>query len=100
MELAPVPRREFMAKFERHEPLIQDHTSVICAKYCTRKYFYQIVLGFVPRTTAPYFAFGGAYHKFREHLEREYVDNIGKDMKPDDAALLAFPIALKIAVDS
>jgi len=33
-------------------------------------------------------------------LEREYVDNIGKDMKPDDAALLAFPIALKIAVDS
>lgn len=71
----------FMPEFERMEPLILDHTAVINAKQCLRKYFFAIVLGCQPRgTPAPYFAFGSAYHKFREVLEES------KDFK---TALLA-----------
>lgn len=69
----PKPYR-FMAEFERMEPLVLDHTAVIQAKSCLRKYFFGIVLGMNPRgPTAPYFSFGSAYHKFREVLELEYM---------------------------
>jgi hypothetical protein len=61
---------KFFPEFERMEPLILDHTAMIAAKACLRKYFFQIVLGATPRgEVAPYFAFGSAYHKFREVLE-------------------------------
>ena len=63
-----------MPQFERHEPLILDHTAVINAKACLRKYFFAIVLGMNPKgPQAPYFAFGSAYHKFREVLEEEFM---------------------------
>lgn len=56
------------------EPLILDHTAVIQAKACLRKYFFGIVLGMNPRGPQPmYFSFGSAYHKFREVLEQEYM---------------------------
>lgn len=61
---------KFMPEFERMEPLILDHTAIINMKACLRKYFFSIVLGMNPRgDPMPYFAFGSAYHKFREVLE-------------------------------
>lgn len=69
MEIREHPTKVFMGKFERFEPLILDHTAISAAKHCKRAYFFQIVLGRVPKITQPYFAFGSAYHKFREHLE-------------------------------
>ena len=69
MEIRPHPKREFMSRYERFEPLILDHTAISTAKHCKRSYFFQIVLGRVPKVTPVYFAFGSAYHKFREHLE-------------------------------
>lgn len=72
MQLREHPKPyKFFATFERMEPLILDHTAMIAWKECKRKYFFQIVLGSVPRgETAPYFIFGAAYHKFREVLEQ------------------------------
>lgn len=67
--LTPITKR-FMTKYERHEPKVRDNTSIITAKTCLRKYFLQIVLGFRPKVTPQYFAFGSAYHKFREVLEK------------------------------
>ena len=59
----------FMAKYKRYEPLIHDHTSMKVAKKCLRQYFYQIVLAKIPKEDATHFAWGRAYHKFREVLE-------------------------------
>ena len=75
MELRTHPKPyRFMTEFERMEPLILDHTAMIQAKACLRKYFFGIVLGMNPRgPEAPYFSFGSAYHKFREVLELEYM---------------------------
>lgn len=72
MDLEPVPKREFMAKYERYEPLVKDSTAFMALKTCARKYFYQIVLGRTANDTAIYFAWGSAYHKFRQVLEQEY----------------------------
>lgn len=76
MDLRPHPTPyTFMAEFERMEPLILDHTAVIQAKACLRKYFFNIVLGMNPRgPSAIYFSFGSAYHKFREVLELGFMD--------------------------
>lgn len=64
---------QFMPEFQRMEPLILDHTAIIQAKTCLRKYFFSIVLGMNPRgPSALYFSFGSAYHKFREVLEIEH----------------------------
>ncbi len=61
---------KFFAEFERMEPMVLDHTAIIAAKECMRKYFFQIVLGSRGRgPEQPYFGFGSAYHKFREVLE-------------------------------
>lgn len=65
---------KFFPSYERVEPLILDHTAMIVAKQCLRKYFFQIVLGSVSRgVQPPYFSFGSAYHKFREVLELEWM---------------------------
>lgn len=74
MEFRPhVKPYKFFPDYERMEPLILDHTAIITAKQCLRKYFFQIVLGSVGRGQQPiYFAFGSAYHKFREVLEISY----------------------------
>lgn len=70
MEIIKAPLKRFMTKYERYEPAVRDHTSLITAKTCKRKYFLKIVLGFRPKQTPSYFAFGSAYHKFREVLEK------------------------------
>jgi hypothetical protein len=71
MEVYKPSRRTFLPTLERTEPVLIDHTALYCAKSCPRKYFFQIVLGRSPKATAPYFAFGSAYHKFREILETQ-----------------------------
>lgn len=70
MEIIQAPVKKFMAKYERYEPKIRDHTAIITAKTCLRKYFLAIVLGFRPKQTKEYFAFGAAYHHFREILQK------------------------------
>ena len=98
MELESVPKKEFMAKYDRYEPLIKDSTQIVTAKTCKRKYFYQIVLGRVPNDSAIYFTWGSAYHKFREILEREY--GFGHDRPKfydEEKALVALQKAIEIA---
>lgn len=84
--------KRFMVKFPRYEPTIRDHTAVNTFMTCPRKYFYRIVLGFKSRGDAPYFAWGSAYHKFREVLEATYGygDNAPRvfDIKLSEKALL------------
>lgn len=74
MDTQPHPKenRQFMVRFERYEPVILDHTAIITAKKCLRMYFYQIVLGRVTPDEAIYFAWGNAYHKFRNMLTLNY----------------------------
>lgn len=62
--------KNFMGAFKRYEPVIMDSTAMMTYKACPRMYFYRIVLGFTPKKTPEYFAFGSAYHKFREVLQR------------------------------
>lgn len=84
MEIREHSNKVFMAKFERFEPLILDHTAISTAKECKRKYFFQIVLGRVPKETQVFFTFGQAYHKFREHLELtngDFVKSIAEALK-------------------
>ena len=57
-----------------YEPEILDSTAIMCYKTCARKYQYRMVFGYDVKTTMPYFAFGTAYHKFREQLELEPKD--------------------------
>src|SRR6266576_2257045 len=57
METMPVPRQTFMPEVKR--------------KTCRRLYFFEVVCGFRLRGRATaYLAFGGAYHVFREVLEK------------------------------
>jgi hypothetical protein len=79
-EHLPPEKRRFMAKYPRFEPKIRDSTSIRSLKTCPRKYFYEIVLGRVPKETPPYFAWGSAYHTFREVLEVNY--GYGHDAPP------------------
>lgn len=87
METYPSPpeARKFMARFQRFEPVILDHTAMIAAKDCLRKYFYQIVLGRTPKEEAIYFAWGSAYHCFRDVLQREYGFGDSAPAKWDEA---------------
>lgn len=77
MELEPHPVISFMKRFDRYEPKIRDSHAIKLLKECPRKYFYEIVLGFVSQEKTVVFAWGSAYHKFREVLERSY--GIGPD---------------------
>jgi hypothetical protein len=79
MEIYKGAPKKFLPNFERNEPVLVDHTAIIAAKHCPRKYFYQIVLGMQPKSTPAYFTFGGAYHKFREILEVEYLKHPEND---------------------
>jgi hypothetical protein len=95
MEIHRDVPKHFMAKYERFEPVIKDHTAYITAKECTRKYFFQIVLGFTPKTEAIYFAWGSAYHKFREILERSYgVGSAAPDEYDPERGITAFTEAV------
>jgi hypothetical protein len=68
----PIEKRRFMRKYDRFEPKIKDSYAIATLKKCPRLYFLHIVLGRVPKEDAPYFAWGSAYHKFREVLEKAY----------------------------
>ena len=99
-EHLPVEQRKLMAKYPRFEPKIRDHTSVNTFKTCPRKYFYQIVLGRVPHEEPPYFAWGSAYHKFREKLELVYGFAHDRPAKYDEArANDAFVEAVQVGMD-
>lgn len=74
------PKRTFLPNLDRSEPLMHDHTSMITAMNCWRKYFYRFVLGRVPHSQyyQLIFDFGSAYHKFRELLEtKDYITAMG-----------------------
>lgn len=71
MEVYIPPVVNFMRPFTRFEPVIMDSTAMMTFKACPRKYFYRIVLGFDTKNPPPYFPFGSAYHRFREHFEKQ-----------------------------
>ena len=85
MEIHRGTKRAFMEKYDRYEPVVKDHTQVITFKTCPRMYFYQIVLGRVPKDEAVYFAWGSAYHKFRYVLEVAYGLNSDKPKMFDES---------------
>ena len=70
------------------EPKILDSTAIKLYKLCPRKYRWRMIEGYQPSQTQPYFAFGSAYHLFRELLEQEY-----KQLKTftDDDLKACFP---------
>lgn len=74
-----VPKR-FMARYDRYEPVVLDHTARKEWKTCPRKYFFVIVLGRVSLQNNIVLTWGSAYHKFRELLERYY--GIGHERPP------------------
>lgn len=76
MKLFEHPNKWFMAKFDRHEPMVQDSTQMKELKQCDRKYFYRMVLGFVPRVTMYQvnLDWGNVRHKFRQILEETNGD--------------------------
>jgi hypothetical protein len=99
MEIEDVPTRRFMAKYQRFEPKLRDATAVSTYKTCARKYFFQLVLGRVPREEEVYFAWGSAYHVFRYVLEKEYGYGPDKPAKFDEAkSIEAFLVAQKEGV--
>jgi hypothetical protein len=84
--------QNFMAGYKRHEPVIMDSTAMMQYKACPRMYFYRIVLGFSPKKAPAYFAFGSAYHKFREVLERDTFAGL----TVQEAYLNALDVATKL----
>lgn len=63
----------FMKSLPRYEPKIKDHSSIIEAKKCLLRYFFRVVLGYVPKDTINvYFPWGTAYHIFRNRLTELY----------------------------
>lgn len=99
MEVHVPPKQEFMARFKRYEPVIIDHSAIIQAKQCKRKYFYRIVLGFVEKKTPQYFGFGSCYHRFRETLEREYMNAPDSEKDAPDSQMEMFARAVTSARD-
>lgn len=91
-------KQEFMGKFKRYEPVALDHSSMIVAKRCIREYFYRVVLGRVPREQFPFFVFGSCYHKFREVLERQYIDAPKSEQDSPDSQLTMFQNAFNAAM--
>lgn len=76
MKLVDHPNKRFMAKFNRYEPYLQDHTATQYLRECDRKYFYRIVLGrdVVKQTYQTVLDWGSKYHKFREVLQKTNGD--------------------------
>lgn len=100
MEIHHPLKKDFMSKFDRYEPVILDHTAIIAAKQCLRKYFYRLCLGRAPTEDAIYFAWGSAYHKFREVLEKCYGIGDDKPKKFDEEkAMQAMLQALNEGLD-
>jgi PD-(D/E)XK nuclease superfamily protein len=72
LELEPHPNKRFMVKFERYEPKVKSSTMLRTWMECPRKYFLQVVLGYVTKEDAIYLTWGSAYHLFRYVLEFHY----------------------------
>lgn len=83
-----------MAKFERHEPVVMDHSAIIQAKGCLRRYFYRIVLARTEKDSPQYFGFGSCYHKFREVLEREFANAPKSERMLPDTQMIFFQRAV------
>jgi hypothetical protein len=63
----------FMKQFPRHELYAKDHSGIIVAKVCLRKYFYREVINLVPTENSVIFLpWGTAYHIYRERLSELY----------------------------
>lgn len=100
LEVEVPKKKEFMAKFDRFEPAIRDHSALITAKTCLRKYFYQYVLARNSKESSLYLAWGSAYHKFREKLEIEYGFGLNVPKTFDkEKAVTAFQVAQKAGMD-
>ncbi|HEX9430872.1 MAG TPA: PD-(D/E)XK nuclease family protein [Candidatus Bathyarchaeia archaeon] len=96
--IRPVPKQTFMKRFKRYEPTVLDHSSIILAKECLRKYFYRVVLGFAPPVVPQYLGFGSAYHKFREILEKEFMKGTDDQQKTEDFQMTCFQTAMGAAL--
>lgn len=63
----------FMKSLPRFELKYKDHSGIIIAKQCKRKYFYSEVLNLIKRDTVNiYFPWGTSYHIFRQLLSEQY----------------------------
>lgn len=91
-----VPRK-FLPVLPRFEPVVVDATAMMIYKECPRQYLYRIVLGYAGKDNKPYFAWGSAYHKFREHLMLLFKE-FTKDGYDPTAIMQAYQPAIDIAV--
>lgn len=73
MDIITPPIVKRFVGFQRYEPRHIDSSAQKELKRCPRAFFLRYVLGFTSRDTAIYFAFGTAYHKFREVTEKAYA---------------------------
>lgn len=63
----------FMKSLPRFELKYKDHSGIIIAKACLRKYFYSEILNLIPKDKVNiYFPWGSAYHIFRQRLSELY----------------------------
>lgn len=80
----------FLSQFARMEPEVLDHTAIITAKTCFRKYFLKIVLGMRSNDrSTDYIPFGSCYHTFREVLEKRFKEHGNQDKAFEEAAMIA-----------
>jgi CRISPR/Cas system-associated exonuclease Cas4 (RecB family) len=77
----------FFPAIDRNEVKIIDSSAITTFMECHRKYFYRYVLGYKTSETFPFFAFGTAYHVFREVIEKEYLAN------PDNSKIDEYVVA-------
>ena len=71
-----------MPQFTRYESVVNDPSGRNEARKCLKKYFFTRVLGFRAPGNNIAMYFGTCYHKFREVIEREYMEN--KELAADD----------------
>jgi len=63
----------FMKQFPRHELKHKDHSGIIIAKQCLRKYFYREILNLITNEhNVIFLPWGTAYHIYREKLSELY----------------------------
>lgn len=86
------------SQFERHEGVILDNSVIMEYKKCPRSYFFRYVLGYDSAETPPYFAFGSAYHKFREVLELAFNECIEKGFDKQTSCALSLGKATNAAI--
>lgn len=100
----PHPNPRFMKRFKRYEPTVMDHSAIIQAMWCKRRYFYTIVLGFRSKDEPQYFGFGSCYHKFREILSKQWLDAkragaVSTDLLKEEWMITAFGNAMHAAAE-